>query len=365
MFFNITPPQKQYFKGYNFTQSIQPNGTLLEPNKSDIDALIIKKNLNKIDVDNYVNKRPLIIHCCHHKTGTVVMEKILRAISVQFGLKYQYCSQQQLEPNTDVWLEHHSHIDFNLIDRPIIGTHMIRNPSAIIVSAYEYHKSTVEPWANRKIKTLENMTYKGILNKLGRDEGLLFEMKNEFYVESSRNTIMDIYNWDYYRPNFLEVKYEDLMNNFNGTLANMFKHYGFSREMIEEGLRIAANYNLRNKRDDELIGNRHVTNKNLDMDKWREYFKSQDMVSKFWKIYPEDLFVKIGYLDQSLPKTIEIIEEKQEEKIEENISRDDIERLISIVADEDNRFEKTPTAKSREKEKIWLMYNGGNVFKLE
>jgi hypothetical protein len=241
------------------------------------------------------SKKKLIIHCCHHKTGTVVIEKILRNVCNHFGLKYQYCPQSKLEDDTDVWMEHHSHIDFSKINRPIIGTHMIRNPCAIIVSAYEYHKTTKELWANRKINKLEKMSYKEILNSLNEKDGIIFEMKNSLYVESSKNTIMDIYNWDYEMPNFLEFKYEDLMTNYNGTLSNMFKHYGFTKEMIKKSLEIASEFNIRKKDDNDLLKNGHITNKSIDLDKWKTYFKDPELIQKFRKIYPEDIFEKIGY----------------------------------------------------------------------
>jgi hypothetical protein len=239
--------------------------------------------------------KKLIIHCCHHKTGTVVIEKILRNVCSHFGLKYQYCPQSKLEADTDVWMEHHSHIDFTTIRRPIIGTHMIRNPCAIIVSAYEYHKTTKEGWANRKIKKLDKMTYKEILNSLNEKDGIIFEMKNNLYLESSKNTIMDMYNWDYESPNFMEFKYEDLMNNYNGTLSNMFKHYGFTKEMIRTSLIIAAEYNIRKKDEKDLQKNGHITNKSIDLDKWKTYFNNPELIQKFRRIYPIDIFDKIGY----------------------------------------------------------------------
>jgi hypothetical protein len=242
-----------------------------------------------------IKPKNLIIHCCHHKTGTVVIEKILRNVCNHFGLKYQYCPQSKLEPDTDVWMEHHSHIDFSKINRPIIGTHMIRNPCAIIVSAYEYHKTTKEGWANRKIKKLEKMTYKEILNSLNEKDGIIFEMKNTLFLESSKNTIMDMYNWDYEMPNFLEFKYEDLMTNYNGTLSNMFKHYGFTKEMIHTALIIAAEYNIRKKDEKDLQKNGHITNKSIDLDKWKTYFNNQELIMKFRRIYPVDIFDKIGY----------------------------------------------------------------------
>lgn len=252
-------------------------------------------NTIKEDSRKSINQKKLIIHCCHHKTGTVVIEKVLRNVCNYFGLKYQYCPQSKLEDDTDVWLEHHSHIDFRKINRPIVGTHMIRNPCSIIISAYEYHKTTKEDWANRKIKKMDNMTYRQILNNLDEKNGIIFETKNDFYVESSKNTIMDIYNWDYEMPNFMEFKYEDLMSNYNGTLSNMFKHYGFTKDMIKESLKIADQYNIRKKDEKDLQKNGHITNKSIDLDKWKIYFSDKELIKIFKNNFPADIFNKIGY----------------------------------------------------------------------
>lgn len=286
-------PIRETRKNIEYTQDIN----VLDRNlKNDLDGILVKYNLSqRRDAYRYSNMKPLIIHCCHHKTGTVVIEKILRTIADHYGLKYQYCGQSKLKPDTDIWMQHHSKVDLSMIDRPVIGTHMIRNPCSIIVSAYEYHKHTKEGWANRKIRSLDGMTYKQILNNLNLEEGIIFEMKNTLYVESSKNTIMDIYNWDYNMPNFLELRYEDFMVNFNGVISNMLKHYGFSADMIENSLKMVSRYNLRNKKEEELARNGHITNKNIDLDKWKDYFRNEELLKRFWKLYPENLFDKIGY----------------------------------------------------------------------
>jgi len=302
-----------------------------EENKNEEKASPVKNQIISLE-SSFPKVKPLIVHCCHHKTGTVVMDKIFRAISSQFGLKYQYCPQSNLESDTDIWLDDHSHIDFSRIDRPIKGTHMIRNPCAIIVSAYEYHKQTNEPWANRKLKAMKNVSYKDVLNSLDFEKGMEFEMKNAYYVESSKNTIADIYNWDYRLPNFLELKYEDLMTNYNGTIANMFKHYGFSRNMIDAGVEIAAKFNLRNRPPSDLENNLHITNKNLDLDKWKEYFSNKFISEVFIKNYPDDLFEKIGYITDNL----------------ESVSN------VKVV----NNF----GARYKHNDKIWKKYNGENMF---
>jgi len=341
----IPPQQTLTISPQNINIPNQTQSIAIETNiKKDIDNVIKKYNLSQLEINNihnYTTKKPLIVHCCHHKTGTVVIEKVLRAVAAHFRLKYQYCPQTGLEDDTDIWLQHHSQVDFSKIDRPVIGTHMIRNPCAIIVSAYEYHKTTIEQWANRKIKMLGGVTYKGILNTLDLENGLIFEMKNNFYVESSKNTIMDIYNWDYKMPNFLELKFEDLMMDYNGTLINMFKHYGFSREMIDTSLEIVQKYNLMNKKEEDLIKNKHVTNKNMDLEKWKEYFRNPVICKRFWKIYPEDLFEKINYTYDNLKKLEESLELGKKSK--------------SLFMTQEEKLQIA-------KENIWKKYNGENPF---
>jgi hypothetical protein len=252
-------------------------------------------------ISTYDPTKKLIIHCCHHKTGTVVMEKILRHFCHEKGLKYQYCGQRGLKPDTDVWIENHSHIDFSKIDRPIRGTHMIRHPCSIIVSAYEYHKITPERWTNRKIKKLEGTpSYKDILKKFNLTDGMKFEMSNSFFTESSQRTINDIYNWDYTRENFLELKYEHLMADYNTTIRNMFKFYGFPSEDIELAVKIAKKYNIRNK-DFTDYKTVHITNKKIDLDLWKKYF-TKELVETFVETYPDDLFERLGYYTDDIKK---------------------------------------------------------------
>ena len=149
--------------------------------------------------------------------------------------------------------------------------------------------------ANEKNQKLGDITYKNAINILKEKDGIYFGMKNKLYQESSWNTIMDIYNWNYKMQNFLEIKYEDLMLDFNGTLTRMFKHYGFTLKMIETSLRIVVNHNIQNMEQKYLESDSHITNKSLDLDKWKNYFNDSELKNKFWGIYPSNIFTKIGY----------------------------------------------------------------------
>jgi hypothetical protein len=65
--------------------------------------------------------------------------------------------------------------------------------------------------------------------------------------------------------------------------------------MIIIALELAKPHNIRNNSEEDLKRNSHITNKNIDLEKWMEYFTNEKIVKQFLKIYPKDLFEKIGY----------------------------------------------------------------------
>ena len=65
--------------------------------------------------------------------------------------------------------------------------------------------------------------------------------------------------------------------------------------MIATALKIAANHNINNKDQQYLKNDNHVTNKSIDLDKWKQFFSDPELRNKFWGIYPSNIFTKIGY----------------------------------------------------------------------
>lgn len=291
------------------------------------------------NLKDFFYQKPLIVHCCHHKTGSVVLRKIINRIGKELDYNVQVCIQSQLKNKTDIWMENHSHINLKNINRPIIGTHMIRNPCAILASAYDYHKINKEPWAFKKIKEFNDLNYREILNNLDFEDGFIFEMKNELFLESSKNTIMDMYNWNYTKTNFLEVKYENLMEDFNGTLTNMLKHYGLHEKKIKKMIKICQEYNLRKNNENSIQKNIHVTNKTIDLNKWKKYFKTRKIYNSFLKIYPHDIFEKLGYITNSI-HDIEINKSNNSK----NDNDDDInDKIIKLTKNISKNIEKSKT----------------------
>lgn len=232
--------------------------------------------------------RRLILHCCHHKVGTTWFRNILSQIAREYGLAFQSCNQNELRQNTDIFLQNHSLVDLSLLPY-YWGSHMIRDPRDVIISGYFYHLWTKEQWSHIPKAKYGNMSYQQYLNSLDREEGILAEMER-FASYDLKHMI----EWDYNNPNFLEFKYEDIINNEKQIFYEIFKHYGFSESAINVSLRIAKNFSFKN-----------VTKRNLGETKdkshlrsgcpgeWRELFSEQHKAH--CKCLLGDALIKLGY----------------------------------------------------------------------
>lgn len=91
-----------------------------------------------------------IVHCAHHKVGTLWWGTILRAIARDAALRFVEWSPARPDAKGDVYLFPNTRFfdRGHLGGRPFRGTHMIRDPRDVVVSSYFYHLWTEEPWAN-------------------------------------------------------------------------------------------------------------------------------------------------------------------------------------------------------------------------
>ena len=83
-----------------------------------------------------------------------------------------------------------------------VGFHIIRDPRDIVVSAYfsHLHSHPTDNWP-------ELIAYRAQLQKLSKDDGLLWEM------EFRRKEFEQLCEWDYAQENVLELKMEDVIAN--------------------------------------------------------------------------------------------------------------------------------------------------------
>ena len=253
------------------------------------------------------NQSHLIVHCSHHKVGTAWFSKVLRAVAREFDLAFSSLNQGD-SPKTphprSVLLYQHSQI--NLEEFPKLrGSHLIRDPRDIVVSGYHYHLWTKEHWANtpigllpelkvilpiQDIEGINNLTYREYLNFLPREEGMYTEM-----LRATATVIRRMANWDYKNPDFLELKYEKIMQDEQNTFESLFKHYGFNDKAITKSVNIAMNYSITKirKNSKKSEGKSHI--RSGASSQWIREFSSS--LKEEFKKLNGDVLIKLGYED--------------------------------------------------------------------
>jgi len=165
----------------------------------------------------------------HHKTGTAWLMSIFKIIADDHGLNYFYGLQDDLPKGTDIFFQHHSLFDFDNLEKPYRGVHMIRDPRDVIVSGCLYHQKSEEPWLHYSNLDFDGLTYQQKINSLDNlEEQIYFEMEN-----AGRRTLVDMLAWDYQQPAFFEVKYEELIEDRELILFHqIFSFLGFPGRTI-------------------------------------------------------------------------------------------------------------------------------------
>lgn len=248
----------------------------------------IKQKLRTPFADVARHQQKLIVHCCYHKVGTAWFIRVLRSISRYYGLKFQRCTQDDLKRDTNVFMEYMSRIDVKKLP-DYVGSHMIRDPRDMVISAYFYHLWTKEEWAHIPRKSLNNLTYQQYLNSLDREEGLLAEMEG-----TSKEVIDEMSGWDYHNPCFIEFRYEDIMHNESAIFRKIFQHYGFSEEAIQNCLKIASRFSFKNKSKRQ----KGTINKTSHLrsgrtGEWKEIFTDRHK-QRFKELFG-DVLIQLGY----------------------------------------------------------------------
>ena len=252
----------------------------------------------------------------YHKVGSVLLSRVFREVSQEFGWQYRSLLGRQLKipDEADVSLFSHSLIDLSQIASAFVGVHLIRDPRDIVVSGYLYHLRTSERWCTNTdfssmspilfpqvpysqqhrseewkrnyLDSLSGRSYQENLLQRSQSDGLLFEMRNyaSWTIESMRA-------WDFQRSNVLEVRFEDLMRHFDQTFFRIFEYLKFSPSQTKVAMKIAVEHDLGRKTDAEIAALDHVTSARTT--RWDEYFDAAHH-AEFRNLFP-DVLQQLGY----------------------------------------------------------------------
>jgi hypothetical protein len=233
-----------------------------------------------------------VVHVAHHKVGTVWWGRILRAFALHYGLRFVQPPIEDGAQPADIYFFSHGRkfqrSDF--ADMPFRGTHMIRDPRDVLVSGYFYHLWTEERWANKPSDQFGGRSYREELNRRDRHDGLLLEMERMCRNDQLREML----DWDYSQPEFLELKYEDVISDESGSFERVFRHYGFRDREVRVGLGIAESMSfsrVSGRKVGEIGSAAHLRSGRPG--EWREHLTAEHLDR--WQELAGDALARLGY----------------------------------------------------------------------
>lgn len=236
---------------------------------------------NKLELPENV-----VVHLSHHKMGSTWIKNILRDVAAVGGaavVDLEFDDLAKKRPR--IIFDGHSKIDLAGLRMPYKGTHMVRDPRDVLVSAYKYHKKSDEPWLHEKKESLGGVSYQQHLNRLSLEDGLLFELKN-----STGDSLRLLRAWGFDDPNILELRYEDVQADYEASFEKIFSHYGFEDKYKPLLLDIAGRHSLEKARKDPSVAY-HI--QSGASGHWKG--KIPPVVLDYFENEYADVLVKMGY----------------------------------------------------------------------
>jgi hypothetical protein len=189
----------------------------------------------------------LLVHCSHHKAGTIWFQRVLLDVAAYFGLSYR--TGHDLPRVPDEGIVHYRNTgEFEAQcaeydGRAFRGSHLVRDPRDLVVSAYHYHLHTSEQWIRMPRDEYAGRSLQEHLRSLNEHDGLLEEIRF-----ASATVLPRMASWDYGRPQFLELRYEDVFVREQEGFHHLFRWYGFSPEAATRALEIAQRRSTSSRR---------------------------------------------------------------------------------------------------------------------
>lgn len=233
--------------------------------------------------------KPVIVHASHHKAGTTWFQNILVGVGQRYGLNVQILRKSEVpERNADIVLNQGSRGVVEGIAH-LRGSHMVRDPRDIAVSAFHYHLWTKEKWVHEPHEAYGGLSYQEYLKSLDPHDGLSAEIRR------LGGTVFRLMSeWDYHRSEYLELRYEDVIVDEATWFDRLFRHYGFNDPAVAEALEIAErnSFGSATKRGlGEVTEGSHMRSGRPEQ--WREEF-TDDHIALF-KQRTGDLLIRLGY----------------------------------------------------------------------
>ena len=260
-------------------------------------------------------ERPQILVFSYHKSGTTLLDQVMRKLAERLGLtvQVQYGMAYHINRDADIVLLPHSLLGFE-IARPFRAVRIIRDPRDIWVSSYLYHLRTSEGWCtNTNFDPTPPISYPRVdFSMLHRPERWkrrwLSRLSGKSYQENLRDRDFEaslMFELEGYTgctleamrawrapTGVLDVKLEDIAKDFDSAMAEVFRHLGLTETECELGCQVAAQEDVQRMDDAAIAANPHIYSRTLS--KWRDTLP-EGLIRRFEKQHG-DLLRSMGYV---------------------------------------------------------------------
>lgn len=231
------------------------------------------------------------VHSCYHKCLTLYFDRVFRKLTRTIGLKYEYAPMAgKVRGDVDFCLFPHAELDWNEVPLQFRGTHIIRDPRDLLISAYHYHLRTDEEWCAKPNpvhkKLPADVSYQQHLQSLDTEDGILYELNNV-----SGGIITKMGRWPYEDARVLELRFEDMVGHEREHFAKIFQWYGLPDEHMDTALEIAESLSLK-KLPSNAEGLKHAR-KGSRFGQWREFFTPR--ITEVFKERHGETLIRLGY----------------------------------------------------------------------
>lgn len=192
----------------------------------------------------------LMCFATHHKTGTVWINHVLKELAEKTGIHKEAATNPRRAADLPLtgriiatsWSGYFPPVIWENASAAFL--HLIRDPRDVLISGCAYHHTAPEKWEkflHVPRDDLGGLTYQQHLNALDDPEDkLLFEMEN-----SHKNTITEMRDWPYGDPRIIELRYEDLIVDYDCAIfRGALEHLGLTGADLEVGVQAFWNNSI-------------------------------------------------------------------------------------------------------------------------
>jgi hypothetical protein len=201
----------------------------------------------------------VVYHVCYHRCMTLLFTRLLSYCSNIFSVPFEVNPSLSLVESEGIYLNNQGNASIPE-DLSLRGSHIIRDPRDLIVSAYFYHLRTTESWCiTPKAEHTDlpsNVSYQQHLRSLDIEEGLIYEMNHV-----SGSMIERMCSWDYSDGRFLNLRFENVIGNEVSTIQKVLIWYGLDEthaKEVSQYLKFLGYHQLRRSTKNPLTNSAHT-----------------------------------------------------------------------------------------------------------